>query len=145
MQIITEFQGEYRWLSNFWYCPVRIDGVDFPSSENAYQAMKFPKIMWHRFQHISPAAAKKMAHRLNMNKPYDPEWQKKHLENMEIVTRAKYAQNADLEIRLLQTGDAILQEGNYWNDTFWGVCRGIGQNNLGKLLMKIREELRRSK
>lgn len=40
------------------------------------------------------------------------------------------------------TGDAELIEGNHWGDTFWGVCNGVGQNNLGKLLMAIRSENR---
>jgi predicted NAD-dependent protein-ADP-ribosyltransferase YbiA (DUF1768 family) len=42
---------------------------------------------------------------------------------------------------LKATGDEELVEGNWWNDTFWGVCNGVGENNLGKLLMKIRAEL----
>jgi hypothetical protein len=36
--------------------------------------------------------------------------------------------------------DARLVEGNTWNDRYWGVCRGVGQNKLGHLLMKLREE-----
>lgn len=34
-----------------------------------------------------------------------------------------------------------LIEGNYWHDTYWGVCEGVGENHLGKLLMEIRNEL----
>jgi len=40
---------------------------------------------------------------------------------------------------LLQTGDEELIEGNKWGDRFWGVCKGKGKNNLGKILMKIRD------
>jgi predicted NAD-dependent protein-ADP-ribosyltransferase YbiA (DUF1768 family) len=43
---------------------------------------------------------------------------------------------------LLATDDEELVEGNWWNDTFWGVCRGDGENNLGKIIMKVRDELR---
>jgi predicted NAD-dependent protein-ADP-ribosyltransferase YbiA (DUF1768 family) len=46
---------------------------------------------------------------------------------------------------LLETGDAELVEGNWWDDTFWGVCNGVGQNNLGKILMDTRRELRERK
>lgn len=42
---------------------------------------------------------------------------------------------------LINTGDAELIEGNSWGDTFWGECNGIGENNLGKILMKIRKEI----
>ena len=55
----------------------------------------------------------------------------------------KFTQHDDLKALLLATGDANLEEGNTWNDTFWGVdlANGCGQNNLGKILMKIRGEL----
>jgi hypothetical protein len=43
---------------------------------------------------------------------------------------------------LLATGDKELIEGNTWGDTFWGVCNGIGQNHLGKILMAKRTELK---
>lgn len=41
--------------------------------------------------------------------------------------------------KLLNTGDAKLVEGNWWNDTYWGVCNGVGENRLGILLMLVRE------
>lgn len=44
---------------------------------------------------------------------------------------------------LLKTGDEELVEGNTWGDTFWGVCKGKGRNELGKILMKVREEFRK--
>ena len=47
-----------------------------------------------------------------------------------------------LKEMLLLTGDQEIIEENYWGDTFWGVCRGKGQNHLGKILMKVRDELR---
>ena len=61
---------------------------------------------------------------------------------METLVREKFSHNKDLKEMLLETGDAIIEEGNDWNDTFWGVCNGKGENHLGKILMKIREELR---
>ena len=44
--------------------------------------------------------------------------------------------------KLLDTGDTELIEGNNWHDTFWGVCKGKGQNNLGKILMEVRKDIR---
>jgi len=41
---------------------------------------------------------------------------------------------------LLATGTEELIEGNKHNDTFWGVCAGVGENNLGKLLMRVRAD-----
>jgi predicted NAD-dependent protein-ADP-ribosyltransferase YbiA (DUF1768 family) len=55
--------------------------------------------------------------------------------------------NEELKQLLNETGDEELVEGNWWHDNFFGVCtcepcKGSGQNNLGKILMKIRTEIR---
>ena len=54
----------------------------------------------------------------------------------------KYRNSPKLRQMLLNTGDAVLEEGNTWGDTYWGICNGVGENNLGKILMEIREALR---
>ena len=63
---------------------------------------------------------------------------------MEEVVRAKFTQNPDLARKLADTGDALICEGNTWNDTFWGVDirNGKGENYLGKILMCVRRELK---
>lgn len=58
------------------------------------------------------------------------------------ICKAKFTQHKDLAEKLLETGDEELVEGNKWNDTYWGVCNGKGKNQLGKILMRIREELK---
>lgn len=50
--------------------------------------------------------------------------------------------NEELKIKLLQTGNEELIEGNTWGDKFWGICNGVGENNLGKILMEIRQFLK---
>ena len=57
------------------------------------------------------------------------------------VVKAKFSIK-HLKEMLLATGNEELIEGNLWNDTYWGVCNGKGQNKLGKILMRVREELR---
>jgi predicted NAD-dependent protein-ADP-ribosyltransferase YbiA (DUF1768 family) len=69
-----------------------------------------------------------------------PDWREVREEVMEVGLRQKFRQNPELLQKLLDTGDAYLEEGNTWNDRYWGVCRGVGQNKLGHLLMKLREE-----
>ena len=59
------------------------------------------------------------------------------------VCKAKFLQNPDLARKLVETGDAELVEGNTWGDKVWGVCDGVGENNLGKTLMRIRDELQK--
>lgn len=64
------------------------------------------------------------------------------------ICKAKFTQNADLKQKLLNTDNAYLEEGNTWHDNIWGNCQCdkckavAGQNYLGKILMKIREELK---
>ena len=48
----------------------------------------------------------------------------------------------ELKQKLLETGNTELVEGNTWGDTFWGVYNVEGENILGRLLMKVREELK---
>ena len=58
------------------------------------------------------------------------------------VVRAKFDQHPDLAQKLLATGDEELVEGNDWGDIYWGVYKGHGKNMLGKILMRVRAELR---
>jgi predicted NAD-dependent protein-ADP-ribosyltransferase YbiA (DUF1768 family) len=59
---------------------------------------------------------------------------------MEDLSRQKFS-HPELRQKLLDTGSCTLVEGNTWGDTFWGVCDGVGENHLGKLLMTIRADL----
>ncbi|CAM0109837.1 hypothetical protein VPH166E361_0119 [Vibrio phage 166E36-1] len=64
---------------------------------------------------------------------------------MEYGLRYKFSDtNPSLRSKLLDTSDVELVEGNWWGDKYWGVClkTGEGENNLGKLLMKVREDLK---
>jgi len=134
--MIAEFQGQYRWLSNFHLTPVVYEGQVYPSSENAYQAAK---TLGDRsaFLHVTPGVSKKLGRRVKLR----PDWEAVKVDVMRDVLRSKFAL-PDLAQMLLETGDQPLIEGNTWNDTFWGVCRGKGQNRLGLLLMEIRSELK---
>ena len=46
-----------------------------------------------------------------------------------------------LSIHTVDGNEELIEE-NWWNDTFWGVCRGVGKNHLGQILMKIRKEIK---
>lgn len=137
--MIDDFRGDYRWMSNFHPCTVVYEGVAYPSTENAYQAAKFEDDDFRaKFVNISPAEAKKLGRSTGMV----ANWDGIRLNVMEKLLRQKFAPGTELAQKLLDTGDEELVEGNWWNDTFWGVCRGRGENHLGKLLMKLRRELK---
>lgn len=136
--MIAGFKGEYRWLSNFWACSVCYDGLWYPSSENLYQALKFPEEDRVLFSRISAAEAKRKA-RLLKPEITDEE----RILNMELVSMHKYLQNIDLAMKLIDTGDEDLIERNDWGDRFFGVDeKGTGENYLGRILMKTRQIMR---
>ena len=136
--IINEFSGSYRFLSNFWSCYISYEGVDYPSVENAYQAAKCAALADRvRFQHITASEAKKLGRLIQMR----PDWNDVRVQIMTDLVRQKFS-DPSLAAKLLETGDIELQEGNWWGDVFWGTVNGVGQNVLGNILMKVRKELR---
>lgn len=137
---ISEFNGEYRFLSNFYRADVEYDGIVYPSSEHAYQAAK--TLDKHTRLKISKFDTPSYAKKYGRDVPLRPDWENVKIGIMTEIVRYKFTKHQDLKEKLLATGDANLIEGNHWGDRIWGVCKGSGQNNLGKILMKIREELR---
>jgi len=134
---IEEFQGTYRWLSNFWPVPIVYDGITYESTEVAYQAAKTNnRKVREIFAKLTAAESKTLGQNIIIR----PDWDAVKLDVMEEVLRYKFS-NSEMRRKLIATGDAELIEGNNWNDTFWGVCKGVGQNHLGKLIMKIRDEI----
>ena len=71
------------------------------------------------------------------------DWEDIKLEVMHNVVFNKFVNKStsNLGYKLIYTGDAELIEGNNWKDKYWGVYNGIGENHLGKILMKVRSEL----
>lgn len=139
---IDHFRGEYAFLSNFWEVPVTYKGLTYGSNEAAFQAQKcMTEEEKMEFTQLRPSASKKLGRRVQLR----PDWEEVKVTIMEEIVRAKFTQNEDLKQLLLATGDAYLEEGNTWHDTCWGVDAktGEGLNHLGRILMKIREELQR--
>ena len=138
MSKITSFTAANRFLSNFYPSRVELDGEEYPTVEHAYQAAKTLDIAERMTiaQILTAGAAKHFGKSVTMR----PDWEVIKLAVMEDLLRQKLT-NVTLAARLIATGDDELIEGKTWGDTFWGVCNGVGENHLGKLLMKIRSEL----
>lgn len=135
---IDTFDGENSFLSNFFFSPFVYKGIPYLNAEAAYQSMKTLDVNKRMFfSDSSPKLAKKFGRKLKIRE----DWEDVKLEVMLDIVRTKF-RNKDLKEKLLSTGDAYLEEGNYWNDTFWGVCNGVGKNHLGNILMLTREELK---
>lgn len=137
--MIKSFTGKNRFLSNFYLCDVEVEGLIYPHTESAFQAMKLLNNDDRKqFQNLTPQAAKKLWKKI----PLRSDWEEIKNNVMYQVCKAKFEQNPDLMDLLIATGNQELQEGNRWGDTYWGVCKGEGQNMLGKILMRIRDEHR---
>ena len=60
---------------------------------------------------------------------------------MEYALRIKFAPGTSWYTKLMATGNEEIVELNNWNDVYWGsTLDGRGENHLGKLLIKLREE-----
>lgn len=135
--MINEFQGEYRWLSNFVECDIEYNGFIYPSVENAYQAAKMKyKEDSLKFLVVTSGQAKRLAKTL----PMRDDWGKLKIYYMREFLIQKFSQKPYKEL-LMNTCGLDIIEGNRWGDKYWGVClkTNNGQNNLGKLIMGIRD------
>ena len=113
---IDSFSYEYFFLSNYYESPVHVFGLTFRNNEAAFQSQKFDsKDKQSAFTDVSAYQAKRMGRtaRLSAN------WDIARNGVMLDVVRAKFTQN----------------------DTYWGVCDGVGQNQLGTILMIVRSEI----
>lgn len=147
MEKITSFRDQYRFLSNFYQAPFTYKGLTYPNAEAAFQAQKCAtdeeRVKYTLIK--NPVRAKQMGKK----EPYLPaNWDEISYAIMKDILRVKFAIPKLAEM-LKATGDAYLEEENQWHDNRWGnctckVCAGkAGQNWLGKILMGIRDELRK--
>ena len=137
--LIDEFDGEFAFLSNFYELPSPITdeiGVTYWTVEHYFQAAKTLDREERRFISAldTPGKAKRVGRRVKLR----PDWEEVKIDIMRNALIKKFMDPLMRE-KLLETGNAILVEGNWWGDRFWGVCDGVGENHLGKLLMMIRE------
>ena len=155
MSYINSFRGRYYFLSNFYPCKIEHKGITYPSVEHYYVALKVTQMQFidgvyytapdfrELIARIPDAGdVKKLGSRVKVRQ----DWEEKKLDFMNWGIREKFKDPKLCEM-LLDTGNLELIEGNFWHDVFWGQCscpkcNSIGENHLGKILMKIREELR---
>lgn len=140
-RIMDFHEEQYRFLSNFYEAKVEYGGFTYGSNEAAFQAQKcMTEEEKAQFMEYSPGKSKGVGRRVQLR----PDWEQVKVGVMEEIVRSKFTQHPELAAKLLATGDKVLVEGNHWGDTCWGVDTrtGQGENLLGKILMKVREELK---
>lgn len=136
---IKSFKDENYFLSNFYPSTIRWQDKLWKTVEHAYAAAKtLDDRQRELIRKVStPAMAKKLGRAVTLRE----DWNNIRLLVMEELLELKFL-NPLLRPMLLETGERQLIEDNNWNDLFWGVCRGKGENNLGRLLMELRERIR---
>ena len=135
--MINNIKGTY--LSNFWSVPIVYEGLTYANAESAFQASKCADInerVW--FVDTAPQIAKAKGRKVKIR----DDWDRARVFLMYDIVKTKFEQHPDLASKLVATGDEDIVEGNTWNDKFWGVCNGEGENRLGKILMIVREEIK---
>jgi hypothetical protein len=155
--MIDKFEGRYAFLSNFYPCEIEHQGIAYPSIEHFYVAMKVNDQQLINGIHYTPADFREMiakiptpgqAKKIGRLVKVRNDWDEKRLKIMEFAVRQKF-KDPKLSELLLSTGDQELIEGNWWHDNFYGSCSctkcgNNGNNNLGKLLMVVRDEIKNS-
>ncbi|MBM4780356.1 MAG: NADAR family protein [Archangiaceae bacterium] len=137
--------GEFGAFSNFSLHPIRVAGVRWPTVEHFFQANKF--VGTEQAELIrrarTPAIAAKLGRSRRVTLRRD--WESVKVDVMRQALAAKFEQHDDLRVLLLSTGtEALIEDTD--EDVFWGCgSDGRGRNELGRLLVELRERLRSSR
>lgn len=131
------FRGEYYFLSNMYPCSFWTKDKEWRSVEHFYQAMKTVDPVEREYIRTlgNPFDTKKEGKRVTLR----DDWHDIKLDVMEWALRRKFAPGSELHAKLCAIEEDIVEE-NTWGDTYWGKCRGKGENHLGRILMRIRDE-----
>lgn len=156
-ETVNGFRNEFFFLSNFYPSLISVnfknEFFEFPTAEHVFQAMKVKAIssndgknsyqdsveLLRQLESFEKTVeAKRWGRKIKINVEY---WDSISIKAMRRTLDLKFNQHQHLKNKLINTNDMKLIEYNYWNDTFWGVNSktGIGENNLGILLMELRE------
>lgn len=141
-------RGEpYYEFTNFAETPIDLDGKKWATTEHYFQAQKFTDLKIQ--EDVRNAATARDAFDLANGRTgrykthIRANWDASKDGVMLKAVRAKFAQHAHLARLLLSTGTATLEEASPV-DSYWGTgADGKGENKLGKILMQVREELRK--
>lgn len=144
--MIDCFDGSYAFLSNFYESPFTWKSMKYPTVEHAFQAAKTmnPMDSMKIIRAETPGKAKRLGRKVSLR----PDWEEVKERIMYECVYAKFHSSEGLMLALLGTGDEELVEGTSWHDNEWGncscpQCQSIeGKNKLGKILMRVREEIK---
>lgn len=146
--MIDCFDMKHAFLSNFYWNDIEFEGIVYPTNEHFFQAMKTLNVEERRViaNCRTPGQAKRMGRKVTLR----PDWEDVKVAVMKEGLYRKFS-DEQLADWLLETGNHELVEGNDWCDQTWGSCNCLkhknvpGKNLLGKLLMEVREEIKKER
>jgi len=127
---------DYEFLANYYECDVEFEGEIYKSLEHAFQAAKTTDTTER--ENIRYAENARVAKRIGRSIQLRDGWDDMREDIMRELLFAKF-RSSEMKQKLLSTVGQELFFSNTINDTFWGVCSGIGENRLGELLMEVRD------
>jgi ribA/ribD-fused uncharacterized protein len=139
--MIAKFKKEYAWLSNFAPVKIKLFEIIYPSVEHAYMSMKSNDLEWKKFCSDLKNTAS-IVKRKSKEIKLKEDWNDIKVDIMRSCIEQKFSQEP-YKTLLLNTKNEYIQEGNWWNDDFWGfdLKKNKGENILGKIIMDIRKKL----
>lgn len=138
------FSSAFDPLNNWSAHAVKLWDMHFPTVEHGYHYRKFaetlPDVAALVVAAPSPWAAMQIERQHSEHRRRD--WQNVKVEIMLQLVRAKAAQHEDVRECLMATGTKHIYENSPWDD-FWGCgADGAGKNQMGEILMRVRDEIR---
>jgi len=131
------------FLGNFYPSPINMKGVIWPTSEHYYQAQKVSGTELAEKIRTMPSPGEAFDYSRTEGFPQRADWYEVRDDVMREVVYAKFTQHPDLKKMLLDTGDDTLVEQSPI-DSYWGIgADGKGRNTLGKILMEVRDRIRK--
>lgn len=142
--VVGCYEREFFVFSNFSSFQVRWSGRLWPTSEHAYQAAHFfetaPQLVEDIYNATSAHRAFKIA-KSNGDKARE-DWEDVKVDIMEDICRHKLQQHPYVYEKLNLTEDVLIVEDSPV-DSFWGWGSDRkGRNELGKVWMRLRDEIR---
>jgi ribA/ribD-fused uncharacterized protein len=134
-------KGDYGCFSNFYPSPFSVNKKLYRTVEHYFQSKKFEGLEQEQIVIDAPTPAK--AFKLGRTKTVKRrgDWEVVKNDIMYEGLKYKFSIHKDLRDKLLETGEAKLVEHTV-KDSYWADGGdGSGKNMLGKLLMKLRDEL----
>lgn len=138
---IPHYESSYFLFSNFSPHRLVYKGVEYPTLEHAFQAQKFTDEEIRK--KIREAPSPLMAYQIGRSSNgVREDWSDIKLDVMQELLKEKVLQHEEVRKALIETSNEEIIEENP-NDDFWGNGKdGTGENQMGKLLIKVRNDLK---